>query len=379
MKIAYIDRTGGACDYYRAVLPLKTAGFYGAAQVLPLSRGEILGKIEQLYECDVVVCPRPGEPEFEAVLAGLRKAGKKIVVDFDDNVFDVSPLSAHYADHGTRNVKYRFADGREIDLWVDPATAKEMPVGARPLPIERNRRNLECVARFLGEADLVTTTTELLAEVFREYNKNVAVLPNCVDPRLWQKLPLVDDGKIRLTWFGGHSHYEDWTLLQGVLPPLFEKYPNLVLVLMGVHFAGTTKGIPQDRIEFHRWVPTPAYPYKAAILNPTIALIPLQDTRFNACKSAIKWIEMGALRVPSVTSYVSPYKEIATEENGIFVEHNDPAAWSAGIEYLIQHPEARQQMGEAAHKTVREKFDVNKQYPRWVEAYQKLGVTMEVV
>ena len=39
------------------------------------------------------------------------------------------------------------------------------------------------------EADLITTTTEVLARKFRELNPRVEVLPNCLDLNLWKKLP----------------------------------------------------------------------------------------------------------------------------------------------------------------------------------------------
>ncbi len=76
---------------------------------------------------------------------------------------------------------------------------------------------------------------------------------------------------------------------------------------------------------------------------------------------------MGALSVPCVTSGVSPYKEIATEKNGIFIEDNSPEAWIEGLEILLGDQDLRQRMGNEAHNYVVEHFDINTQYYQWVQ------------
>ena len=100
-------------------------------------------------------------------------------------------------------------------------------------------------------------------------------------------------------------------------------------------------------------------------------IIPLVDNVFNRCKSPIKWIEMGALEVPCVTSYVSPYKEIATEGNGVFVD-NDKDAWIEGISMLIEDPILRAKIGGEAQRTVAAQFDINTQWTQWRDAYEGL-------
>jgi glycosyltransferase involved in cell wall biosynthesis len=373
VKLAYFLQTDGACDYYRLDLPISTMKRCDPSQqVLRVRRHEFIGKSQEMLYADVMVAGRPGLPSQIPFFRRLKEAGVKVVVDYDDNMFEVSPLSDHYVNHGTENIIVRSRDGAEIPLWVDPTTVDKMPPGAIPLDIARNKENLEAVRTALREADLVTTTNDILAGVFRAYNKNVAVLPNCVDLSLWQKLPLQETDQIRLTWFGGSSHFEDLEILETVLPEIMGKYPQTVFVMMGQNFPGRLRKLPADRVECHPWCPTEAYPYKARILNPTIGIIPLRETRFNSCKSPIKWVEMGAMEVPCVTSYVQPYSSVATEDNGVFIEKNDLQAWFDGISCLIEDRGLRSAMGRAAYKTVCENFDIETQYPRWAEAYQNL-------
>jgi len=361
MNIAYFLRDNGACGYYRADLPMKVLGHYNdGVHTAKIEKGEpadiILNRMEN---ADVILMPRLSEPQMIEAMKGLQENGKKIVVDYDDDMFNISPLSPHYEEFGTENVKHRLEDGTVLSLWED----------GKNINLDVNKSRVEAVKEGLRTADIVTVTTDILADAYKEYNDNIAVLPNCINPDIWQKLPFQRRDDIRLGWHGGSSHYEDMCMLTDVLPVIMEKYPNVTLVLMGTKFDGMLKGLPQDRIEFHPWVPTPAFSYKLAILDIDIALIPLEDKPFNRCKSPIKWVEYSALEVPSVTSLVSPYKEVYNGSNGVFVEINDPSGWVQGISTLIDDPVLRAKMGAEAKNSVMRNFDIHEKYRLWGDAY----------
>lgn len=375
MKIVYFDRTSGACDYYRAILPLTTLAKQNPEhKVATLTRADVMVAIEsddntaisKLLETDIIVIPRLAGTKFFNLMKSMNPRAK-IILEYDDNLFKVSPLSPHYADHGIEDVTVELPDGKLIDVWKDGVN----------IDLAKNKRVQDEIIEVLGRADAVTVTTNILADAYKSFTKNIIPLPNCVDFNKWQRLPLLPHKGLRMGWFGGSSHYEDWCLLSEVLPNVMEQYPHLKLVLMGTKFEGTLKKIPKDRIEFHPWEETPAYPYKAAILDLDFAIIPLRDNEFNRCKSAIKWIEMGALRVPSVTSYVSPYKELATEDNGVWIDSNDPKSWVEGIALMVENEKQRFLIGDSAYQTVLDKFDISKKWVLWESAYKEVldGVT----
>jgi glycosyltransferase involved in cell wall biosynthesis len=83
---------------------------------------------------------------------------------------------------------------------------------------------------------------------------------------------------------------------------------------------------------------------------------------------------MGALGVPAVTSHVPPYSDIATEENGLFVDSNDVEAWKEGLLQLAQDPIGRLRFGAEAKHYVAQNFDIRKNAHRWFDAYRSLGV-----
>ncbi len=363
MKLSYYLRDDGACGYYRVRLPIETMAKNVSMELCQVTQGVSPKQIEESFDAQLVIIPRIAEAKMLEIMGEFQKLeGKRLIIDHDDNMFGISPLSPHYVDFGVQDVKFNL-HGKVMDVWTD----------GKNINLAQNRERLDMIKRGVEQADMVTVTTEILAEVYREYSNNVVVLPNCVDANLWNKLPMKERDDVRICWYGGHSHYEDWLLLEEVIPAVMEKYPQAKLVLMGSKWDATLKGIPKDRIEYHPWVPTPAYPYKAAALDADICVIPLVDSEFNRSKSAIKWIEQGALSVPCVASNVSPYKEMATEDNGVFIQDNSPEAWMNGISYLIENKDERRQMGTMARKYVEDNYDINDKWKLWHSAYE--GVT----
>jgi glycosyltransferase involved in cell wall biosynthesis len=178
---------------------------------------------------------------------------------------------------------------------------------------------------------------------------------------------------VDLFWSGGHSHYEDWYVIKDAIAEVMNKYPHTRFVVMGTLFESLLPKVDKSRIVFHKWVDTIAYPYKLSLLSPDISLIPLRDTPFNRRKSAIKWIEMGALKVPSVASYISPYAEMEPlkKDNGVYVQDNDKDAWVKGLSLLIEDSALRKSMGQSAYETVKENFEIRNRYHDWVVAYQE--------
>jgi glycosyltransferase involved in cell wall biosynthesis len=225
----------------------------------------------------------------------------------------------------------------------------------------------------LEMADMLLVTTPDLADIYRPYTKNVRVCPNSVNINLWKKLPLIPHRGVRMGWFGGDTHYEDWLLIAPVLRSFMEHNPDVTLVLMGAKFDGTLKGIPPERIEHHHWTDISAYPYKAAIVDLDFAVIPLVDNDFNNGKSPIKWLEMGSLEVPSVTSYVKPYiaMDDLVKNNGLFVEGNSLKGWYDAMTTMAREPRLRKEMGLAARETVEKYYDANKTWKTWQKAFEE--------
>jgi len=290
--------------------------------------------------------------------------GKKVVSEWDDNFMKINPLTHQYSYFGTENYS-EYLNGEEIKVWED----------GKNIDLKTNRENMKLLQEGLRISDMILTTGDDIAEAFKPFNPAIRICPNSVDVNLWQKLPLKPHEGIRMGWFGGDTHYHDWLMISPVLKPFMDANPGVTLVIMGGKYDGTLKGIDPNRIEHHHFVDINAYPYKAAILDLDFAVIPLVDTEFNRCKSSIKWLEMGALEIPCVTSYVHPYAQLMdlVKDNGIFIENNDLQGWYDGMTTMCFEPTLRKRMGVAARQTVEQHYDANKTWKIWLSAFEEVA------
>lgn len=368
MRVVFIlpDETG--CTWYRAIQPATKLFQHKLAETQTIKKGDAPEEIyELLRDTDVIVFQRPLD---EKVAKLCKQKIKKVVVDYDDDLFNLSPLNPAYGGSGTKEVTWIFPDGTKSELWKDGMKNKE---GKSIFNIEANKKRLEQMCEILENADLVTTTTDYLSKVFKKYNKNVVVLPNSIDFDRWKTLPLIKTNEIRIGWMGGWSHYEDWCLISKSLEEVFKRYSylNLKLVLMGYHFKGTTKNIPEDKIEFHFWEKYNAYPLRVASLNLDIGLIPLTNTKFNRCKSSIKFYELSALKIPCVVSNVIPYK-IDVKHNRTGLLYNTDFEFIKQLSKLIEDVKLREEIGESAYKEVNYRWNIDKTINKWADEYRRL-------
>jgi len=379
MKICIFRASDGACDYYRTMLPVYTAGRNKELQHRELWISNLLvnmttekKKFIEAMTSDIYFLQRISGSKLIEKLRSFTQDSNidaKLVMDYDDDVFNVSPLSNHYVDYGTEEIKIQ-NNGKIIHEWKD----------GENINIKENQNRIEEIKKSISMVDLITTTNDHLANVFREFNPNVKVLPNCVDVNSWKRLDIrrKNPDEIRICWAGGHSHWEDLYLIRNSLIEIANKYPNVKILMVGYMPHSMEKDFRPGQFEFHPWVDTPAHPYRLAALDIDIAIIPVKDSIFNRSKSTIKWVEFSSLEIPCITSYVPPYDVIqeADEINkGIFVTNNDEDCWIKGMELLINDSRLRKEIGTNARQFVEKNYDINTQYHQWVNAFKevKLG------
>ena len=76
--------------------------------------------------------------------------------------------------------------------------------------------------------------------------------------------------------------------------------------------------------------------------------------------------------VPVIASRVGGLREaIWHGRNGLLIE-NEPAAFAAAIRDLMDHPERRRQIGEAARQTIMERFTVDRMVRHTIETYRQV-------
>lgn len=368
MKILGLERDDKACNYYRVFSPLNKLAELELADCQLIEYGGDIASEEsfrKVLESDVVLIPRPQSVEWLDFVSAVRRAGKVVVADYDDDPFDVNPYNPYYRFSGLKEFEVVWPDGYREWLWKDGMKDEK---GQIFFDIEANihRRDM-CRATF-GKADLVTCTTPQLKEVFGQFNKNTVVIPNFINLDIYPAGKMMPNEKVRIGWQGGVSHFEDLEMLLPIISKVSRQRDIDFL-----YFGDYRLGKMFEQVEGYRheqWVPIDVYPYKLKLMNFDIGLAPLIDNPFNRCKSAIKYFEYAAVGVPTIASNIPPYSDVITNMvDGILVSSEDE--WKEAIRMLIDNPKLRQKLAKNAYENVRENYSLDKNAHLWLKAYEK--------
>jgi len=202
-------------------------------------------------------------------------------------------------------------------------------------------------------ADVVTVSTEPLAHVFEAHNETVSIIENQLDPRLWTPQLLDNrsrtDGRTRIGIVGSRHHDKDFEVLHNVVRATSRKDDAVLWVAYGDGARNLVRELPPEKCQYV----APNYNYQAhperlASLGLDIGLCPLFDDDFNRCKSDIKYLEFGFLRICGVYSKLPPYESsVASERTGLLCEWSE-AAWHDMVRGLIADNELRNRLSEGA-------------------------------
>jgi len=211
----------------------------------------------------------------------------------------------------------------------------------------------------IAASDLVTVSTEPLAEVMLRYNPNVRIIPNFIDGDLLYTDRVRND-RVTVGWAGGQSHLRDWAV----------HADPIAVALRGndvdVHFVGIDYS-PLLKLEgrYTPWHPDVWTYFKS--IDFDIGLCPLADTQFNRCKSHLKALEYMALGIPVVASNQPAYRDLVIDGvTGYLV--STPDEWRSRLIDLINDEAMRTEMG-AKGREVAANWTIQQGWKLWRDAY----------
>lgn len=310
---------GHACGRYRILLPFDQLQKHGHDVDVNW------GYHDRCENYRIIVGQRVGKPEALPIWRRM-KARHRLVYETDDDVFSIDPTNAAaYLTHSPEVV--------------------------------------DAVEFAAGVADLVTVSTQPLAEVMRRYNDNVVVLPNHIEAAL---LDVQRPRRERVTvgWAGGDSHLIDFAAIADQLRRFLRRNPHV-----DFHNIGTSYLRPFQLPGRHTGWAADMWDYYRSI-DFDIGIAPLADTVFNASKSAIKAIEYAALGIPVIASDVEPYREFVIDGvTGYLVRREHE--WSRRLYELANDEAMRTEMGAKAREHAADRT-IEKGWPLWEAAYRSL-------
>lgn len=349
MNVYFVGNKYDGCYYVRCLVPMVENGWDGSKTSLRSPQADPRQMVQGALNADVIVFQRPDCDNKVAVVDKLKQVGKKVVFDNDDT---------YKPDSGVPGIM-------DVSEQVS----------------EINRKLMD----FVAKADMVTTTTQFLADEYKQYNDNVVILPNMVDPDDWDEPERNDGYKVRIGLVGSVASNKDY---QDIIPLLDElnKRDDVQLVLFalppkGERYQQIRKAYAEEiafwdqyNVEWHHFVPMADYHEKLNSLKLDIMLIPRHDSYFNRCKSNLKFLEAAMLEIPVIATGFSdnnsPYDTDINGENGVLIK--DVSDWIPKTVELIEDKNKRRKMGEIAKKYVLDNYNIQDHGHLWEDAYKSL-------
>ncbi len=317
------------------------------------------GKLPSPSEADIVIIERDAAgidiEEISDWLRKLRAAGKKCVLELDDDLFDVDEFNKR-----TRSGSWTVTQVVASIKWLASAV------------------------------DAVITSTPHLCQLASEYNDNVFLLPNYLDPELWDignlEIPLrLGDTRdvVKIGYVGTATHNADLAIISDAMQRIKTEYGKRVEIEVIGAFQrcldnplfGRAVALPKETMypKFVEWLK-----YR---VDWDIAVIPLDDDHFNQSKSHLKFLECSALGLASICSNVPTYSSIVdNNKNGLLVGNNTED-WYKAIKLLIDSPSRRNELSKAAYLDLVENYTTNtnsKRYEKTLLSIRSLPLRHDV-
>jgi glycosyltransferase involved in cell wall biosynthesis len=381
-----------ASFYYRCSVPLETADMLGLPIKSIIDNNDAgvpaQERIRQFCDADLILLYQPiGEQPIHNIRGvqgflpskrdGDWKWGPTVVVETDDNLFNVSPLNQAFKSLGIKDMNGNLIplghhigvvqNGERKVLWRD---------GENGFSLSKNRQTISSWRTILEMADQVQCSTpHVEACVKREVTtRRIRTFPNLVRLDHYPQVALHEDtGKVKILWQGGIAHYEDWFPLREQLGRITEKYPQVHWIIWGAQYPWVNELIPPHRYTFHNWCAYQEYKLRLCMMGHDISLAPLSSNVFNDCRSGIKFYEASVLRKPAATlaQNTGAYRsEIVDGETALMF--GTPEEFEEKLCTLIENETYRKQLAANAKDWVSENRDAVKRVPEIVASWERI-------
>jgi len=344
MKITVFPADVYGCGHFRLIWACELLRAQGAdIDVVPPGERQLELRVDRErvddvigLETDVVVFQRVTHSFMAQAVPILRAKGVTVVVDIDDDLMSVHPSNPAYAAMHPRN-----------EWRSEP--------GARG-PRRHNWKHLSTACR---EASLVTVSTPGLLDVYARHGRGRVIYNHL--PDIYYGVEHTDSDIIG--WPAAlASHPEDPSATGGAVARLCSDQAAF-RVVGDPTGCGLAFGLPQDPpgiqgVDVYRW------PLEVAKLG--IGIAPLADSRFNACKSWLKPLEMSALGVPWVASPRPEYAALHARGAGILA--GNPRRWYRELDRLRKSAGLREELAGRGRETA-DGLRLRGNEWRWMDAW----------
>lgn len=324
------ERTSGV-DFCRVIQPMRHLNGWTNGEVKfevkifdPVA-DDGLDWLKVASDFDIIFFNYTANPwAFAAMGAMARKANRTLIMDMDDSLWNI------LEDNPAFGVYKKGSDG------------------------------IKNFTAIVNEVDVVTCTNRYLKNVITKNSRKVhdliKVFDNYIDLEKYNhSFTFKDTHEINLLHFGSTTHFLDLQnkgFVEGV-DRIMKDYPNVNFITVGA-FVPMFRNMWGRRYindfghqDIYKWIGD-RFPHFMDMAD--ICLVPLEDSVYTRCKSAIKYLEMSSAKKPGVWQDIRQYQEVIDGTNGLLAKNGNE--WYEAIKKLIDDKELRKQMGENAYKDV---------------------------
>jgi len=247
----------------------------------------------------------------------------------------------------------------------------------------------------MRQSDGLIVSTPSLAELYKPFAKNIHVVENVIDLKLWPKRK--KNKLLTIGWIGAGSHDDDLGLIRNVVPNILNAYNNVQFSIVhgapeffkhkpGCEYLENPhhprynkmkrcplcKGI--DRVLWtHDFKTIDKYPKWAASFGFDVGLAPLVDLNFTRGKSNLRWLEYSAMGIPTIASPLNHFVEtIKDGETGLIVKDNNEQGWIEAIEDMIENKDLREEIGRNARNEIKTNWSPKSMAHKYKKAIQEI-------
>ena len=281
--------------------------------------------LKNLKNFDVIFIQREalmiGSAYFEKK---IKKFGIPIIYDFDDSIWILDTSEGN----------------KKLEWLKKPDKTKEI----------------------ISLSDLIIAGNKYLSEYALQFNKNVIIIPTTVDTvKFYPNHLMRNMDKIVIGWSGSITTIKHFNFLLPVLKKLMEKYGEKIIfrVIGDESYINNELGIRGEKWNSETEV---------EVLNSfDIGIMPLPNDKWAKGKCGLKGLTYMALEIPTIMSPVGVNAEIINNGVNGFLA-NDEHDWFNLICTLIENKALREKIGKEARKTVEDKYSVNANKEKYLNA-----------
>jgi len=241
------------------------------------------------------------------------------------------------------------------------------------------------ITRMAQRADLLTTSTGPIARHYGQFNDNVRVIRNAIDPSIYTTdAPRPDHGggRPRVVYYGSTARMRDYAGFPSGVggkweggyagKAIEELRKELWNVFIGVN-PGTEHVIaPFFDEAFHYVENIRQFTEILARSHADIGIAPLGGDDFDRSKSELHWLEyaaVGAAFIGQGFKYgEAPYSMVRHGVDGLLARTR--SEWYDGIKSLVRSKDLREQLAGAAKERVLKEYDYKERAKEWADAFK---------